>query len=358
LTRSRRFHSSITGIEWCKAANEPLLIWRWGPFDCAVQWEWAAMEILYSSNELRDAIKKVLANPEADDRRVVLVAYVGGQAQALLPDPKGLEIICWLKPGSSDPLTIERLKKRGAKVYKSESLHMKVYWSSRRGCVIGSANASGNALGGGIQKEAGVWLPPNIVDIQRLWDYAKPKLIKRVDLVRLTLEGERAPSYYPSLTREQPPNFLEWRTSSSRRDWKLGSWDEVSDFAKEAVAKARLTYGVKHPSDYLFVKQGELKDTDWALSFKVPSVTSIGWMYVDFLIPVSSSDECYDKDYPFQAVQVHPVELYRPPFKLDQPFCNAFKKAIKAFGVEEIDAFRCRPPPKQLLDLIARNMTS
>jgi hypothetical protein len=73
---------------------------------------------------------------------------------------------------------------------------------------------------------------------------------------------------------------------------------------------------------------------------------------------MSSSDDCYDKDYPVQAVQVHSVELYRPPFKLDQPFRNAFKKAIKAFGVEEIDAFRCRPPPKPLLDLIARNMTT
>jgi hypothetical protein len=124
-----------------------------------------------------------------------------------------------------------------------------------------------------------------------------------VDLKRLTLEGERPPP--PSPPREQPPNFLEWRTLSSPRDWKLGSWDVVGDFAKEAVAKARQTYGV-HPSDYLCVKQGELNDTDWVLSFKVPSVTRIGWMFADFVIPMSSSDDCYDKDYPFQAVQVHP----------------------------------------------------
>jgi hypothetical protein len=54
------------------------------------------------------------------------------------------------------------------------------------------------------------------------------------------------------------------------------------------------------------VKQGELKDTDWVLSFKVPSVTRIGWMFADFVIPMSSSDEGYDEDYLFQAVQVHP----------------------------------------------------
>jgi len=85
----------------------------------------------------------------------------------------------------------------------------------------------------------------------------------------------------------------------------------------------------------------ELKDTDWALSFKIPSVTSIEWMYADFVIPASSSDGCYDKDYPFQAVQVHPVEIYRPPFKLDQPFRNAFKKPSS--GVERSTPFGVGP---------------
>jgi hypothetical protein len=127
------------------------------------------MEILYSSGELHDAIKKVLADPKPHDRRVVLVAFVGGNAQAFLPDPKGLKIACWLQPGSSDALTIDALRKRGAKIYKSERLHMKVYWSSSGGCVICSANASGGALGSGNHKEAGVWLPPGKVNIERLW---------------------------------------------------------------------------------------------------------------------------------------------------------------------------------------------
>ena len=313
------------------------------------------MEILYSSNELRDAIKKILANPEADDRRVALVAYVGGQAQAFLPHPRGLEIVCWLQPGSSDPQTIERLIRRGAKVYKSERMHMKVYWSSRRGCVICSANASGNALGGGIQKEAGVLLPPNTVDIQRLWDYVKPKLIRPVHLKRLTLEGNRTPSHYLNLTKEQPADFLEWRTFCSPTGWKLGSWDVVSDFAREAVTIAKQMYG-KYPSDYLFVKQGELKENDWVLTIKVPSVTRIGWMKTDFIIPVPPEDDTFDRDYPFQAVQAFPPTHYRPPFKLDAAFRKALKKAIKAFGIEELDALRCRPPPKSLLDIIAKNM--
>jgi hypothetical protein len=75
-------------------------------------------KILYSSLELHDAINDILAEPQSHDRRVVLVAFVGGQAEAYLPDPKGLEIVCWLQPGSTDALTLERLQKRGAKIYK------------------------------------------------------------------------------------------------------------------------------------------------------------------------------------------------------------------------------------------------
>lgn len=132
------------------------------------------LKILYSSSELNEAIKHVFADPQPRDRRVALVAFIGRAAQAFLPDPEGLEIVCWLQSGSTDALTLHRLRKRNAKIYKSKGMHMKVYWSSRRGCVICSANASSQALGAGTQKEAGVWLPANVVDIERLWSYAKP----------------------------------------------------------------------------------------------------------------------------------------------------------------------------------------
>ena len=44
--------------------------------------------------------------PQPGDRRVALVAYVGGEAQAFLPDPNGLELVCWLQPGATDALTL------------------------------------------------------------------------------------------------------------------------------------------------------------------------------------------------------------------------------------------------------------
>lgn len=313
------------------------------------------ISILYSSDKLRDRISSILVNPENDERRVALVAYVGGQAQEFLPDPNGLEIVCWLQPGSTDHLTLTRLKERGARIYKSERMHMKVYWSSRRGCVICSANASGKALGGGIQKEAGVYLPPSTVDIEQLWEYARPTPIEDADLRHLEHENQRAPHHFPNLTSEPPPDFLEWRRLFGRPDWKLGTWEVSGALSTAAVDRAKKTYGVHKPFNYLYARDGELKDYDWVLSFKLPGVTYIRWIKVDFIVPMSNDDDEFYADMPLQAVQVHRPNSYRPPFRADAAFSGAFKKAIKKFGVENLADFRREPPAPELLDLVVAN---
>jgi hypothetical protein len=317
------------------------------------------MRILYSSNELHDEIKKVLASPEPGDRRVVLVAFVGGQAEAFLPDPEGLEIVCWLQPGATDALTLGRLERRGAKLFKSEHLHMKVYWSSSKGCVICSANASGNALGGGDQKEAGVWLPPESVNIEQLWSYADPKPIKSGDLKRFAIKSEKPQSFYANGSHKKAPNFLEWFLElPGRRDWKLGWWEETGEVARSAKEQARKSYGVKEPEDFVSVKRDQARQGDWFLSFSIPDGRDAYWLYVDFVIAVSRSDKAaYDKDYPFQAVQVNSARHYpRPPFKMDRAFKRAFMGAIKRYGAEKIADLASLVPPMELLNFIAENM--
>jgi hypothetical protein len=54
------------------------------------------MKILYKSAELHHAIKAILASPRPSERRVALVAYIGVKAEAFLPHPRRLEIICAL----------------------------------------------------------------------------------------------------------------------------------------------------------------------------------------------------------------------------------------------------------------------
>ena len=87
-------------------------------------------KILYRSAELYDAIRSTLSSPEPGERRVVLVAYVGKSAQAFLPHPKGIEIVCALEPGATSAETLIQLRDRGAKISQPERLHMKVFWSS------------------------------------------------------------------------------------------------------------------------------------------------------------------------------------------------------------------------------------
>ena len=64
-----------------------------------------------------------------------------------------------------------------------------------------------------------------------------------------------------------------------------------------------------HPSNYLYAKEGQLRENDWVLLFKLPGVTWMEWMYVDVVIPMSKEDEAFDEDFSFQAVQASPPNL-------------------------------------------------
>jgi hypothetical protein len=98
------------------------------------------MRILYDSESVRNSIIELFEDPRK--RRVAVVAFVGEGAEAYLPNPAGLELFCWPKPGNTDPDTLISLMKRGAKVSFVNDLHMKVYWSESNGTILTSANLS------------------------------------------------------------------------------------------------------------------------------------------------------------------------------------------------------------------------
>lgn len=75
----------------------------------------------------------------------------GNGADAYIRNPKGVEILCWPKAGSTNPDALRDLINRGAIVKFVDDLHMKVYWS-KKGVVVTSANLSTNALGSGSLK--------------------------------------------------------------------------------------------------------------------------------------------------------------------------------------------------------------
>ena len=182
------------------------------------------MEILYTSADVHTAIKFVLGAPQPNERRVALVAYIGSKAEAFLPNPDTLEIVCCLEPLATSAIALNRLRTRGAKIYKADRLHMKVYWSSIKGCVICSANVSINALGKGGLKEAGVLLPPGTVDVEKLLSESKPSPISNVDLRSLQYKSDilQASVGNRSKNKKSPNlNFQEWFQSKSRTTGSL-----------------------------------------------------------------------------------------------------------------------------------------
>jgi hypothetical protein len=77
---------------------------------------------------------------------VVVTAFIGPDALAVIPEPKGVEVYCWDHSSGTDPEGVVDLME-GARVWFVTGLHMKIYWSQRRGVLIGSPNLSRNALG-------------------------------------------------------------------------------------------------------------------------------------------------------------------------------------------------------------------
>jgi hypothetical protein len=188
-------------------------------------------------------------------------------------------------------------------------------------------------------------------------DLWRPKSIRDPDLKRLTRLGERTIRQNANPSEELPLDFLEWQTFSGRRDWKLGWWDLVAEFAIDAVKKAKQSYGVIEPNDFVNVKKGGVRAQNWLLLFRLPGGTDVRWMYVDFIIKVSRSDKvAFDQSFPIQAVQANSPGKYRPPFKIDRAFRSAFKNAIKGYGAERIESRESLRPPKMLLNQIAKNM--
>ena len=227
------------------------------------------MKILYTSAEVHDAIKAILSSPRIGERRVIVVAYIGKNAEAFLPHPDGLEIVCALQPGATSADALIRLRERGALILQSDRLHMKVYLSSNRGSIVCSANVSLHALGRKGLREAGVFLPPGAVEIGRLLKYVRPRPISDADLRKLARASDRLSAGRPqSRSSSEPASLREWLASEGRKKWKLGWWDEEGTIAKVVKAEAQARYGIAEPASALNCRKKDHRAGDWVLEFK------------------------------------------------------------------------------------------
>jgi phosphatidylserine/phosphatidylglycerophosphate/cardiolipin synthase-like enzyme len=144
------------------------------------------VKFLASGQQIKHEVRRVFT--KSSERRVAIVAFVGALADAYLPRPDGLELICWPKAPGTNPKAIRTLIRRGVVVKFAARVHMKVYWSESSGAVVASSNLSTNAYGAGNLHEAGVAIASTAIDIDRLVAKLKPRVVTEAALQRLERE--------------------------------------------------------------------------------------------------------------------------------------------------------------------------
>lgn len=317
------------------------------------------MKILYTSDEIRNKVIELFSDTKK--RRIAIVAFVGESAEAFLPNPKGMKIICWLKAGGTSADALRRLQKRGARIYSADSLHMKLYWAEEKGAVITSANLSSNALGSGNLRELGVYLSDAEVNVERIVKDINPKPVTSKKLKQLDKEGReidlainRSKS---NRIKEYAVLFDEWYELPSRREWKFGWWDSTGSTAKIAKQVAKKEYGVANPYDCLNCRnKTDYAKGSWMLSFSLekdkPSQTK--WISVDYVVKINRSDiKAYSRSYPYQAIQVWRPSYYPlPPFRIDGKFRKALELAIVEYGVHKLQDLKTTILPAKILKRI------
>ncbi len=313
------------------------------------------MDILYTASDVHRAIKNIFST--SCDRRVVIVAYLGINAENYLPNPKNMEIICCPEPGATNPQAIRNLLAKGANVKFSDGLHSKVYWSNN-GCVITSANVSHRALGNAPQKETGVLIDSSHLDIDRLIGESKPYKITQSIMNKLEVQNRKIThSVGVKELLKNKSEFTDWYNSPYREPLKLGWWsDSELEASKEAINQSIKTYNIEEPQEVLNVAKRMASKNEWLLCFEITQkgIKNIDWMYVDFVVSVNASEKkAYEKEYPFQAIQVHKLSHYPiPPFSLTKEFKAAFKKSVALYGSNNIEESSSSQANKKLLALI------
>jgi hypothetical protein len=298
--------------------------------------------ILTKTKAIRSKVRYLLG--DAEDQRVIAVAYVGADALSFLPDPSGIVIYCWPQAGGTNPSAIEDLVRSGAEVHFVRQLHAKVYWSRTRGALVGSANLTANALGEGGLQEVAVFLPRNAFDMDSFRraldrhiepDFAATLKKLHVEHVRF-LQRNRSESR-PATPRSPVPSFVQWLATKGGADWRMGWCVVYPDPPSDALKKLEEETGSQEWANYrAYNGASYLKCGGYTLSFGIREerggvrIDSLRWWCPDRLIP--TKDKSW-KDTPYLWFSgVWLPRGAKRPFKVNQRFRRALEAAINDMG--------------------------
>jgi len=298
----------------------------------------SSRRVLYNSAEVRSAIIDLFR--AGGTNRIAISAFVGDGAEAYLPCPKDLRLICSPTPGATNPSTLRLLMSKGVTVEFVDGLHMKIYWVENRGAVVTSANLSTNAMGVGGLKEAGVFLPPNEIDIERVLKQLKPRPAKP-ELRRLDFKHRAYCKRVPWAGTKRKSSYIEWFESPVREQWKFFTYSTVSlNLSDTAVHSVRQEFG-KKPHDWMWSELPRVRKDEWVLCLYATSkrLRGIHWLFADRVIAVPRSDRNFDPEYPYEVIQIHRAKQYPPPpFSIDRQFREATKRVLLPSHFHDADS--------------------
>lgn len=270
-------------------------------------------------------------------------AFVGSGSELYLPKPEGIELICWPKPGSTNPNTIRELIKRGVSVSFSSQMHVKLYWTLDKGAVVTSANLSSAALGSGGQIEIGIYVDSSAIDIEKVLRYAQPHPVNANSLRSLEFAHHEFIKKNPHehIRTRKPRDFNAWFDSVGREAWKFTTWD-VGGINLSSNAKTLLKeeFEKKACNSWMSAGASDCHDNDWILCLRETSkrLGAASWMFAHFVVPVPTRERKKLNDgFPAQILQVGSLRNYeQPPFSLkSKKVQSAIKRAYKELRIEE-----------------------
>lgn len=279
------------------------------------------MRLLYTTADIKKTITKLLT--QSKGRRVVISAFIGSGSEIYLPKPQGIELICWPKPGSTNPNTIRELMRRGVDVSFAPKMHIKLYWTSDKGAVITSANLSSSALGSGGQIELGAFLQPGQVNIDKVLSHIEAKPVSAKTLLNLEQAHHEYIKHNPGepVRISRTRSFNDWFESKPREQWKFCVWDVVN-IRLSSTAKNLLTeeFGSISCCSWMGVDDGDFSDNDWILHLReTPNrLGGVSWMFAHHVVPVPKAErKKLNGGFAAQVLQVGTLKRYeKPPFSL------------------------------------------
>jgi hypothetical protein len=261
----------------------------------------------------------------------------------------GQSILLAESGGGTNPHGIQDLLDSGCLVSFVDRLHAKVYWSLRRGALIGSANLSNNALGDSGLREYMIRLPAGTIDLREFVRTLRP--LDDFDAVLRQLHRDhnrfqqRFPTRKPSaLRRKRMPTFAEWlRHGAAAAEWRLGWYEGDAVAPRDAVKALADETGSRSHVRFLGVKRrNELGDGIATLGVRVREersgrlrLSAFDWWFPELFCKTTAASW---KGYPYiWFARRLRFPGCRPPFEARQErFKLALTAALNEIGIEAI----------------------